>query len=80
MIESKRLGRSGIGIELLPTIAKLAKERITEEKSLDKKGFSEILVADSRSKKARKTVEGILSKNGKKSLRFLITFNGNIAS
>jgi len=49
LIECKRLGRNGVGIELLPQIAEMAKQRISQETLFDPndKLFSTILVADS---------------------------------
>ena len=37
LIECKRLGRNGIGIELLPKITKMAKQRISQESLFDNK-------------------------------------------
>lgn len=45
LIESKRLGRNGIGIELVPRVAKLAKENIAREMNSD--AHVEVIVGDS---------------------------------
>lgn len=44
LIESQRLERNGIGVELIPSVAKLAQNNLNEEK---KKNKSEIIVGDS---------------------------------
>jgi len=55
LIECKD-GRNGIGIELLPQIAEMAKQRISQETLFDSKDklFSTILVADSTKETTRK--------------------------
>jgi len=65
LIECKRLGRNGIGIELLPKIAELAKQRISQESLFDSKVFAETLVADSTKKETRQKVEEILKSQNK---------------
>jgi DNA modification methylase len=37
LIECKRLGRNGVGIELLPQIAEMAKQRISQQSLFDNK-------------------------------------------
>lgn len=47
LIEAKRLGRNGVGIELQPNIVKLAKTNIDAEKSNNDEVRTEIFTADS---------------------------------
>ena len=46
LIECRRLGRSGIGIELLLNVAELAKQIISQESLFDSKVFTKILCID----------------------------------
>ncbi|XOB46396.1 MAG: DNA methyltransferase [Candidatus Nealsonbacteria bacterium] len=72
LIECKRLKRSGIGIELTPSIASMARKHIKKEPSLDDSAFSEIIVSDSTTKKAKEKVLTILKKYNKKNLSLII--------
>ena len=72
LIECKRLGRNGIGIELLPKIAELAKQRISQESLFDSKVFAETLVADSTKKETRQKVEEILKSQNKQNVQLII--------
>lgn len=72
LIECKRLGRNGIGIELLPEVAEIAKQRIAQESLFDTKVFTEILVADSTKKETRKNVDEILKKYKRKNVQLII--------
>lgn len=72
LIEAKRLGRNGIGIELVPSVAKTAQSRINQSSLSDKKTFSEVLIEDSTSDEARRKVEQILKKYNKKQVQLLI--------
>jgi tRNA G10 N-methylase Trm11 len=74
LIECKRLGRNGVGIELLPQTAEIAKQRISEESCFDSKGklFSTILVADSTKQATRKKAEEVLKNHGKQNVQFII--------
>ena len=72
LIECKRLGRNGIGIELLPKIAEIAKQRISQESLFDSKVFTDILVADSTKKETRQQVEKILKSHGKQNVQLII--------
>jgi DNA modification methylase len=47
LIECRRLGRQGIGIELNPEVAEKAKELIEKEQNMDKV-ISEVIIGDSR--------------------------------
>ena len=72
LIESKRLGRHGIGIELMPEVARVAVQNINSELMNDGKVFSEVIVADSTATVAREKVLDILKKNGQKNLHMII--------
>ena len=72
LIECKRLGRNGIGIELLPKIAKMAKQRINQESLFDSKVFTEVLIADSTKKETRQKVDEILKTHGKQNVQLII--------
>ncbi len=72
LIECKRLGRNGIGIELLPKVAEIAKQRIGQELLFDSKVFTDILIADSVKKETRQDVEKILKSHGKQNVQLII--------
>jgi hypothetical protein len=66
------LGRNGIGIELLPEVAKIAKQRINQESLFDEEVFTEILIADSTKKETRKKVDEILKMYKRKNVQLII--------
>ncbi len=67
LIECRRLGRNGIGIELNPAVAERARELIAEEPN--KQGVaSEVVIGDSR----KIDIKAILSKYGLNSVQLLI--------
>lgn len=69
LIECKRLGRNGIGIELQPKVAEMAKDNIESEKNLFSKNVkTEIIIADS----SELFYEEALKKIGVKSVQFMI--------
>ncbi len=72
LIECKRLGRNGIGIELLSKVAEIAKQRVSQELLFDSKIFTEILIADSTKKETRRDVEKILKSQGRKNVQLII--------
>jgi len=72
LIECKRLGRNGIGIELLPKVAEIAEQRVSQESLFDSKVFTEILIADSTKKETRQNVEKILKSQGRKNVQLII--------
>jgi hypothetical protein len=72
LIECKRLGRNGIGIELLSKIATMARQTISRESFSDTKVFTDILVADSVKKETSQKVEKILKARGKKNIQLII--------
>jgi len=67
LIECRRLGRNGIGIELNPEVAQKAKELIEKEQNKDNV-VSEIIIGDSRST----DIKQILGKYGIKQAQLLI--------
>jgi DNA modification methylase len=72
LIECKRLGRNGIGIELLPKVAEMAKQRISQESLFDEKVFTEVLVADSTKIETRQRVDEILKSHGRENVQLII--------
>lgn len=72
LIECKRLGRNGIGIELLPKVAEMAKTRINQESLFDTKVFTEILVADSTKRETRRRVDEILKLHNRRNVQLII--------
>jgi tRNA G10 N-methylase Trm11 len=72
LIECKRLGRNGIGIELLPGVAEIAKQRISQGSLFDDKVFTEVLVADSTKKETRQKVDEILNRHGRQNVQLII--------
>jgi DNA modification methylase len=72
LIECKRLNRNGIGIELIPKVAGIAKQRVNQESLFDTNIFTEILIADSTKKETRKKVDEILKKHNRKSVQLII--------
>lgn len=69
LIECKRLGRNGIGVELQPKAAKIAKINIDREKDLFSKNVkTEIIIEDS----TELNYEEALPKTGIKSVQFII--------
>jgi len=72
LIECKRLGRNGIGIELLPKVVELAKQRVSQESLFGSKVFTEILVADSTKKETRQKVDDILKSQDRQNVQFII--------
>jgi tRNA G10 N-methylase Trm11 len=72
LIECKRLGRNGIGIELLPGVAEIAKQRISQGSLFDDKVFTEVLVADSTKEETRQKVDEILNRHGRQNVQLII--------
>lgn len=62
LIECKRLGRNGVGIELLPNVVKLAKENIKKEENLFEIK-TEIIKGDSTSTNFKEEIEKLNTKN-----------------
>jgi len=72
LIECRRLGRNGIGVELVPGIARRAKENIAKQLCLNGRIFTDILISDSTKEKARDKVIEILKNHNKKNVQFII--------
>ncbi len=72
LIESRRLGRSGIGIELIPQVAKSAKRIVSKEKCSNSNAFTNILIGDSTTKDARKKTIDMLDRHNKKNVHLII--------
>jgi len=72
LIECRRLGRNGIGIELLPEIAKMARNNIVKQPCLTGKVFTDILVGDSTKEKARNKIIEILKNHNCQNIQFVI--------
>ncbi len=58
LIESKKLGRNGLGIELNPTVADEAKKFIEKEKNLNKV-ITKVIVGDSKKINRKEIFEGL---------------------
>lgn len=73
LIESKKLDRIGIGIELLPEVAQLAKNRVGQEVFFDAgNGQTKIIVGDSAKKDTRKKVDEYLKLLKKNSVQLIV--------
>ncbi len=72
LIECRKLGRNGIGIELIPKISDLAKKRILQENPIDDKLFIEILTADSTKGTTGIKVENILRSYKRRDIQLII--------
>lgn len=72
LIECRRLGRNGIGIELIPEIAKGAKNNIAKQPLLAGQVFTDILVGDSTQEKAKNKVVEILKNHNKNNVQLVI--------
>lgn len=72
LIESKRLGRHGIGIELIPEVANIARSNVGEELSINGDVTSKIVMADSATENAKREVLVSLEKIGKKKLHLIL--------
>jgi DNA modification methylase len=68
LIECKRLGRNGIGIELQPSVAELAKQNVLREKQLSAQIKTEIITGNS----IEINYEELLKQMGLKSVQFII--------
>jgi len=72
LIECRRLGRHGIGIELVPEIARKARDNIVKQSFLAGKVFTDILISDSTKEKVRDKVIEILKNHNKKNVQLII--------
>lgn len=72
LIECKKLGRNGIGIELLPNIAEIAIQRISQGSLFYPNIFTEVIVADSTKKETRQKVDDTLKSYNKQNVQLII--------
>jgi len=72
LIETKRLGRSGIGVELIPEVVEAAKKSISLQVPLDNVTFTEILTGDSTTREIREEIANTLGRRGMKSVHLII--------
>ena len=70
LIEAKRLGRNGIGVELIPNVAHVAEKNINSQISHNNV-FSKIIVGDSTTSDVKNEVIKILNDSGKKNFQFI---------
>lgn len=72
LIEAKRMGRHGIGIEILPEVAHLAKQNIDSELVACHNVCSEVIVADNTASEAKSGVLEALKKIGGESVHLIV--------
>ena len=72
LIEAKKLGRHGFGIELQESVAAMAKERINETDTIYQEAKSRIFIEDSTSNRAQMKVRNALHSMGKEKLQMVI--------
>lgn len=72
LIECRRLGRNGIGIELISEVAKRAKNYIAKQPFLAGNVFTDILVGDSTQEKAKNKVTEVLKNHNRSNIQFAI--------
>lgn len=72
LIEAKKLGRHGFGIELQDNVAAMAKERINDTDTIYQEAKSRIFIEDSTSNRAQMKVRNALHSMGKEKLQMVI--------
>jgi len=72
LIECKRLGRNGIGVELLPEVAKEAEQNISQASLLDKNVSTNVIIGDSTKQDTRKKVIEILRERNREKIQLII--------
>jgi len=72
LIEAKRLQRNGIGVELIPAVAKIAEANIQSERLANGLTSTHVIVGDSSKKTTREKVSDVLRVIGKKSVQLII--------
>jgi len=79
LIECRRLGRCGIGVELLPAAANLAKQRLAASMPLfpdvaaeNSEVFTEVVVGDSSEAATRSQMEAILRRQQRATVQLVI--------
>lgn len=72
LIEAKRMGRHGIGIELQESVAATARERIRGTETIHGGAQSKIIVEDSASSRAQVKVRTALTELGREKLQMIV--------
>lgn len=72
LIEAKRLGRHGVGVELMPEVAESAKLNIVQELPWKGNVFSEVVIADSTDIETRHLVSEALGRIGQRSVQLML--------
>ena len=72
MIEAKRLGRSCIGIELLPEVAQATRKLVNQEPSNNPDAFTKVITGDCTVSNTRKKIDAELTKQGKSEIGLII--------
>ena len=70
LIECKRCGRNGVGVELIPQVAAKANQLIKAQEN--PKVFAEVIAGDSTSVKTRRRVKGILTAHNVSQVQLII--------
>ena len=72
LIEARRLGRNGIGIELLRNVANIARDNLSQSSIFDKETSQDIVVGDSTKSSTRMAVDKLLAAIGKEAVHMII--------
>jgi hypothetical protein len=73
LIEAKRLGRHGIGVELIPEVARAAEEKIGSQLALaNMSATAQVISSDSTTSDARTKVEAALENIGRNSVQLIL--------
>ena len=72
MIEAKRLGRSCIGVELLPEVAKATKSLVGKQPPVAADTFTKIITGDCATSSVRQKIDKELADRGKKEVGLII--------
>ena len=72
MIEAKRLGRSCIGVELLPEVARAANDLVKQQPSVNPDTFTRIITGDCTDSAVRRKIDATLAKQGKSEVGLVV--------
>ena len=72
LIEAKRLGRCGIGVELIRKVSKSADCNVSQEIQINTNCSTKIITADSANSDTKLRVENALSEMGKKQVQLIV--------
>ena len=72
MIEAKRLGRSCIGVELLPEVARTTKDLVGQQPPVNPDTFTKIITGDCTDSGVRGKIEAALAKQGKSEVGLVV--------